>query len=185
MNLLLIATVYTILILMWLVCFFYLLFMTYGIIAIEVPFVPVPRRVVEAIKKAMPLKEGDVLYDLGSGDGRVIAALAQSYPGAHTIGVERGPLPYLLTRLRFFFHPLPNAKTLFRNFSSVSLNDATHVYLYLFPKVVQNLLPKFERELKPGTRVVSCDFPFKTKEPVEQIVIGTGRNAHTLYVYEF
>ncbi|MES2014837.1 MAG: SAM-dependent methyltransferase [Patescibacteria group bacterium] len=185
MTLFLILCLYAVLTLIWFVCFIGLLFMTYGIITTRVPFVPIPQYVVEEVKKAIPLKAGDVFYDLGSGDGRVIATIGAAYPGAFAIGVEKAPLPYTLTHIRFWLKPLKNVKTLFKNFSRVPLNDATHIYMYLFPDVVQNLLQKFTAELKPGTRVVSCDFPFKTKEPTEKIVVGEGRHKHTLYMYEF
>src|SRR3989344_5469556 len=172
MTLFLIAALYIVLTAIWTVCAFGIFLMAYGLITTNVPYVPIPGYVVEEIKKTIPLKKGDVLYDLGSGDGRIVHKMAASYPEAQTIGVEKAPLPYLLSRLRSLFHPLPNTKTLFKSFAHVPLDDATHIYIYLFPEVVQKLLVRFEKELKPGTKVVSCDFPFKTKEPASKILVG-------------
>lgn len=185
MTLFLILALYIVLTLIWLVCFFFILLMTYGLITTKVPFVPVPKYIVDAVVEMVPLRDGDVLYDLGSGDGRVIAAFAKAYPGARTVGVEKAPLPFTLTALRFFFNPRKNSKTLYTNFSKISLADATHVYMYLFPEVVEALLPKFIKELRPGAQVVTCDFPFKTRTPKDTKVITHGMGKHTLYFYEF
>ncbi len=185
MTLFLILVLYALLILVWLVCFVFLLLLTYGILTTRVPYVPISQDVIDEVKKIFPLKAGDKFYDLGSGDGRVIATMALAYPEANAFGVEKAPLPYTFTRMRFWLKPLKNVKTLFKNFSQVPLNDATHIYMYLYPEVVEKLLPKFRAELKKGTRVVSCDFPFKTKEPSEKIIVEDKRRKHTLYVYEF
>lgn len=176
---------YFLLTFIWLAAFAVIASMAYGLITTRVPFVPVPRYVVEAVKTAMPLREGDVAYDLGSGDGRIVYGLAKAYPGARVIGVEKAPLPYLLSLIRSAFARRSNAKTLMKDFSKVSLTDATHVYMYLFPEVVEMLKPKFEREFKPGVTVVSCDFPFKTKEPVDKKVIQGKASKYTLYTYKF
>lgn len=184
MTLFFVLALYVLLILIWLACFFFLMLMSYGIITTKVPYVPIPQHVIDEVKRLLPMKAGDQFYDLGSGDGRVIATMASAYPDAFATGVEKAPLPYTLTKIRFWRKPLKNVKTLFKNFSCVPLNNATQIYMYLFPEVVEKLLPKFETELKKGTRVVSCDFPFKTKEPVETVVVS-GRHKHTLYVYEF
>ncbi len=181
----LILTLYAVLTLIWFICFIFLVFMSYGIVTTRVPYVPIPQYVVDEVKRLLPMKAGDQFYDLGSGDGRVIATMGTAYPDAFATGVEKAPLPYTFTQIRFWFKPLKNVKTLFRNFSRVPLHNATHIYMYLFPDVVQKLLPKFEAELKKGTRVVSCDFPFKTKEPIEMVIVGTGKHPHKLYVYEF
>jgi len=185
MTLFLILVLYAALVLIWIVCFSFLILMTYGLVTTRAPYVPIPQYVVDEVKKVMPLKAGDTFYDLGSGDGRVIATLAMAYPQAIAIGVEKSPLPYLLTQIRFLRMRVKNAKTLFKSFFHVPLNDATHIFVYLFPEVMEKLLPKFEAELKGGTRVISCDFPFKTRKPQETIPVGTGSRKHTLYVYEF
>lgn len=185
MTLFFILALYALLVFVWFICFAFLLLMTYGLFTTRAPYVPIPQYVVDEVKKVMPLKAGDKFYDLGSGDGRVIAGMGAAYPQASAIGVEKSPLPYLLTRFRFWRMRVKNARTLFKSFFDVPLHDATHIFVYLFPEVMEKLLPKFEAELKSGTRVVSCDFPFKNKEPVETHTAGKGKRKHTLYVYEF
>ncbi|TAJ12915.1 SAM-dependent methyltransferase [Patescibacteria group bacterium] len=185
MEFTLFVILYLMLTIAWLFSVLFILFMTYGILAVKVPYVPVSQKIVDATRTTIPLKSGDVLYDLGSGDGRVIAALAEDCPTARAIGVEKAPLPYFLSLFRFWKKPLSNTKVLFKDFSKVSLADATHVYMYLFPEVVESLLPKLNKDLRPGTIVVSCDFPFKSKEFERTVEIGKGYNKHTLYLYTF
>lgn len=185
MTFILLMALYALLVFIWFICFLVLMSMSIGILTTQVPFVPVSRPIVEALRKAIPLKTGDVLYDLGSGDGRVVAALAEDCPTATAIGVEKASLPFVLSTIRFLFKPLKNAKILFKNFSHVSLTNATHVYMYLFPEVVEKLLPKFEKELKPGSTIISCDFPFKTRTPYKTIQVGEGYHKHMLYLYTF
>jgi hypothetical protein len=173
------------LIALWLFVITGMLLIIYGSIAIRVPFVPVAQYVVEALKKEQPLTGGDVFYDLGSGDGRAVIAMARAYPEARAIGVEKGPFPYLVSRLVRFLTKTKNASFLFKDFSQVSFSDATHIYMYLYPDVVQKLLPKFESELKPGTKVVTCDFPFATRAATRTVPVVRGRRKYTLYFYEF
>jgi SAM-dependent methyltransferase len=150
-----------------------------------VPFVAAPRTTTDALARLCPLNSTSVFYDLGCGDGRFVAAMARRYPSARCIGVERAPLPSLLLRLRSLIAPLPNMRFLYKDFSKVDLSDATHVYLYLLPFVMERLLPKLERELKPGARVVSCDFVFKNRTPDQIIPLDSRKHPHKLYVYEF
>lgn len=185
MELILFVVLYVALAIIWVLSALVILAMCYGIIAVKVPYVPVSQPIVDAIRKTMPLKKDDVLYDLGSGDGRVIAALAEDCPTARAIGIEKAPLPYFLSAFRFWKKPLPNTKVLFKDFSKVSLTDATHVYMYLFPEVVEGLLPKLKEELKPGTVVISCDFPFKMIDANDTVEIGSGYHKHVLYLYKF
>ncbi len=157
----------------------------YGVATTGVPFVPVPRHIVDTVKELMPLKVGDTFYDLGSGDGRVVCAMAAAFPQARIIGIEKAPFPYLISRFKLWGKSADNAKLLYGDFSRVLLSDATHVYLYLFPEVVDVLLRKLERELKPGTRVVSCDFPFTGRTAQKIVPVARNGRTYTLYLYEF
>jgi hypothetical protein len=153
----------------------------FGAVTTRVPFVPMPWPVVNALKKEVLLGAGDVLYDLGSGDGRVVFAMAAAYPNARTIGIEKAPLPFILSQVRGRFARKPNAAIRRENFMQTPLAGATQVFTYLFPETMQELLPKFERELPKGARVISCDFPFKEREANRTLPVGK----YTLYFYEF
>ena len=74
-----------------------------------------------------------------------------------------------------------------KNFFGENLSKATHVFTYLMPKQMEKLEKKFERELAPGTRLVTCTFPLKKKEPAGIIDLGRSELylARKLYVYDF
>lgn len=150
-----------------------------------VPFVAAPRRTAEALGELCKLDATSVFYDLGCGDGRFVAGLATQYPKAKCIGVECAPLPSLLLWLRMRLSTLPNMRFMYKNFAEVNLADATHIYVYLFPHIMERLLPKLTAELRPGTRVVSCDFVFKSRAPSAIVPLDTTKHPHKLYVYDF
>lgn len=151
------------------------------------PFIPISQEILEDIVKALELKQGSIMYDLGSGDGRVVFASALSQPSIKAIGVERSVLPYVISHIEKKRKGTKNAHFVRANFFNVPMGEATHVFLYLFPGLMNALLPKFEKELKPGTRVVSCDFKFKDKQPIQ--IIDLRRKKYNLgrkiYIYEF
>lgn len=156
-----------------------------GNIMTGVPFVPAPRRAVEELAALCPLTSSSVFYDLGCGDGRVVYAMARRYPEACCIGVEKAPLPSFFSWIRARVAPLPNARVRYEDFSTVDLRGATHVFVYLFPALMERLLPKLEAELRSGTRVVSCDFTFKNRAPDKVLPLGLDKHPHRLYVYRF
>lgn len=137
-----------------------------SIVAVDAPFVPVPARAVDRIVDALHLKPGSVVYDMGCGDGRILAAALKKCPEISVVGIEKAFLPYVLAKFR-----LRGTKAVVRreDFFKSDLSSATHVVLYLFPEVVERLEPKFVRELTPGTKVLTVDFTFKDKMPDEVI----------------
>ncbi len=150
-----------------------------------VPFLPIPSHLLEEILGALEIAPESVFYDLGCGDGRVVRSVAKSEPRARALGVELVFFPYMLARIRNFFHPVKNVVIRRANFNDISLSNATHIFLYLFPPVMDALLPKLESELR-GARVVSCDFPFRNRAANRTILVKNEKHrAHTLYVYEF
>lgn len=166
----------------------YELSIVWGIFTASAPFVPIPEEVLPEIVAALKMKEGGIVYDLGCGDGRVLAACFGSEPRASYMGIEKNFFAWVLAKKRFWFLGNPrNIKILKKNFFHEDLSSATHIFTYLFPKPMENLLPKFQKELRSGTRVVSCDFSFQKKEPVEVIDLRRPKNslAHKLYIYEF
>jgi ubiquinone/menaquinone biosynthesis C-methylase UbiE len=150
------------------------------------PFIPISQDVLEDIIDALQLAPGSVMYDLGSGDGRVVFAAAKR-PEVRAIGVERSVLPYVISQIEKRRKGAQQASFIRADFFKVNVGDATHVFLYLFPGLMNALLPKFEKELKPGTRVVSCDFKFKDKVPSHVIDLHRKRFdlGRKIYVYEF
>lgn len=156
----------------------------------KVPFIPAPKAVLEEIAKALVLKDGSVFYDLGCGDGQILFYLSRRNPRIRCVGFENNIYPILLVKLRLFFSSEEEKKgiTIMNgNFFKQDLKDATHVFVYLSSDLMDRLLPKFEKELTLGTRLVSLSFPFENKKPIQ--IIDLKRKKHQLgrelYVYQF
>ena len=153
----------------------------------KVPFVPVSGRVLDQIVKTLELKDGEKVYDLGCGDGRVLFACKKSNNKVDCVGVEKAPIPLLWVGIKNLFSKKNSKiKILNKDFFKIDLSNADRIFVYLFPEMMGKLLPKMEKELKKGTLVISCDFIFKDKEPREAIDLGReGKLCRKLYVYEF
>jgi cyclopropane fatty-acyl-phospholipid synthase-like methyltransferase len=126
--------------------------------SLDVPYVPTKQEVVEEMLRLANVKPGDVVYDLGCGDGRIVITAAQKF-GARGVGVDIDP--------RRIADAIENAKRAgvarqveFRlgDLFEADIRAATVVTLYLLPEVNLRLKPKLRRDLRPGTRVVSHDF---------------------------
>ena len=156
----------------------------------KVPFVPVPNNTLGDIYKVLAVRENSIVYDLGCGEGRVLFYISRLIPTAKYIGIENSPFPLLLARIRAWWHKYTtntSIQIINQDFFHRDLSDATHIFLYLYPSVMDDLLPKFDRELKPGTRVVSASFKFTLKQPTAEFDLNRSKYklARKLYVYEF
>ena len=121
--------------------------------------------VVKRMLDLADVHEGDVVIDLGSGDGRIIMTAAKDYQ-ARAIGIEVDPLRLLWSRVMIRYRGLSEkVKVRWGNFFNKELGDATVVTVYQLQGINDKLQLKFEKELKPGTRVVSHVFPFPGWEP--------------------
>ena len=110
----------------------------------------------------------DVVYDLGSGDGRVLVEAAKACH-ARAVGVEADPLRVLISRLAIAINHLEGkARVVWGNFFHVDLHEATVVTLFLSQGANRRLRSKLEAELRPGTRVVSHVWTFDDWKPVSQ-----------------
>jgi SAM-dependent methyltransferase len=125
------------------------------------PWVPTSGKLVRAALSMAELKENEVLYDLGSGDGRVVIAAARDF-GARAVGVELDPFRILYSRFRISFLGLGGKARIIReDFFKIDLSNADVVVVYLLQKTNNKLQPKLERELvKPSCRVVSIVWKF-------------------------
>ena len=118
-------------------------------------YVSTTRARIAAFIAAVPMKPGQVLVDLGCGDGRVLRYARRHY-NIRAIGFEVNLLAYLKARILGL--GLKNVELRFKDFWSQNLAEADVVFCYLFPDVMQKLSAKLKAELKPGTLVVSCNF---------------------------
>jgi predicted nicotinamide N-methyase len=119
------------------------------------------KKVARAQCKLANVKKGDLIYDLGSGDGTALMIAAKEF-GARGIGIEIDLFRYLVSRIFLKVSGASSSiKILRKNFFSQSIKDADVVFVYLVPKALDRLLPKFKKELKKGTRIVSYRYEIK------------------------
>ncbi len=144
----------------------------------DVVYVPTPPEVVDAMLKVAKVQKGDVLYDLGSGDGRIPIMAAQKYNVTRATGIEINP-----DRIKEAQENLKAARlgdrVRFRNedLFEADFSEATVVTLYLLPALNVKLLPKLLRDLKPGTRIVSHAFDMGSWLPEQTLEVG-GRSVY-------
>lgn len=126
----------------------------------DAPFVPTDSEVAERVMDLADVGESDVVYDLGSGDGRMVIAAAMR--GANALGVELSSLRVWYSRVWIKMLRLSNlARIIQKDIFDVDLSKADVVICYLLQETNDKLQEKFEKELKPGTRVVSVAFEFR------------------------
>ena len=125
----------------------------------DVHYVPTPDAVVSAMLDLAGVTPADVVYDLGSGDGRIVIEAARKY-GARAVGIELDPeLNKQAARSALKAGVADKVSFVRADFFKTDLSDASVVTLFLSPNINARLQPKFRRELKPGTRIVSHRFP--------------------------
>jgi cyclopropane fatty-acyl-phospholipid synthase-like methyltransferase len=151
----------------------------------EVPFVPTPPEVIDRMLEMAQVKSGDVIYDLGSGDGRILIQAAKRY-GVRGVGIEIDGDLVRSARANAFKEKVDHLVE-FREQDAltVDVSQATVVTLYMLPEFNAKLRPIFDRQLKPGSRVVSHDFPIEGWVPdrVERLK-GDFLHDHTIFLFE-
>jgi cyclopropane fatty-acyl-phospholipid synthase-like methyltransferase len=133
----------------------------------EVPYVQTPTDVVSEMLKLAGVTADDVVYDLGSGDGRFVIAAARDF-GARGVGIEIDPGLVAYSRELAQKAGVADRVT-FRSddLFETNLADATVVTLYLSYQMNQRLRPKLLRELRPGARIVSHEFDMAEWQPAQ------------------
>ena len=149
------------------------------------PYYPTPQLIVDKMLQLGELKAGEKVYDLGSGDGRIVIMAAEKFH-ADAIGIEIDKDLWKLSldkirklRLEKSAH-IVNGDLLKQNYSSADL-----VTVYLFPGFIDKVQPLLDQQLKKGARVVAHDFEFKywTPDKVQNIPDDGEGRSHTLYLY--
>jgi tRNA G37 N-methylase Trm5 len=142
----------------------------------DVPFVPTPTEVVEAMLKAANVTKDDVIYDLGSGDGRIVITAAKKY-GARGVGIDINPaLVATATANAEKEKVADKVKFIKGDIFEQDFSEATVITLYLLPDVNMRLRPKILK-LKPGTRIVSHAFNMGDWKP-DQTIDVDGRTVY-------
>lgn len=145
----------------------------------DVPYVPTPQEVVDAMLELAKVKKGDVVYDLGSGDGRIPITAAKRY-GVTALGIDINPQRIKEANENARREGVTD-RVSFRtaDLFETNLSEANVVTLYLLPDVNLKLRPKLLKELKPGSRIVSHAFNMGDWEPDDTRTI----NGRTIYLW--
>jgi cyclopropane fatty-acyl-phospholipid synthase-like methyltransferase len=157
----------------------------------EIPFVPTPIEVIDRMLELAEVKEADVVYDLGSGDGRIIIRAAKKF-GARGVGIEMDRT--LIDKARKSAQAEGVSHLVeFRveDALKTDISSATVVTLYMLPWFNEAMKPNFEKYLKPGSRIVAHDFgidgwtPLSTEKLPEIEYRGGGyKHQHILYLWK-
>jgi cyclopropane fatty-acyl-phospholipid synthase-like methyltransferase len=137
----------------------------------DIHFVATPQPVADAMLKLAGVAPGDVVYDLGSGDGRIVVLAAQKY-GARGVGIEiEARLVEISRQVAREGDVDDRVAFVHGDLFAADLSEASVVTLWLSETVNARLEEKLKRELKPGARVVSHQFPIGKWLPEKQIVV--------------
>ncbi|SRR5579883_538767 len=149
------------------------------------PYYPTPETIVERMLQLGSLKAGEKMFDLGSGDGRIVIMAAQRFHAdAYGVELDKGLAKQSLQKIRQLglekTAHIINGDLLKQNYSSADL-----VTVYLLPVSNDKVEPLLDRQLKKGARVVAHDFEFRnwTPEKVDRIDDDGEGRSHTLYLY--
>jgi hypothetical protein len=143
----------------------------------DVIFVPTPQQVVDEMLKVANVKKGDVLYDLGSGDGRIVITAAKRF-GVRGVGIDIDPQRIAEANENARKEGVSHLVT-FKNTDlfTTDISEATVVTLYLLPRLNVKLRPKLFSDLKNGTRIVSHAFDMAEWEPEKHLKVE-GRDVY-------
>jgi cyclopropane fatty-acyl-phospholipid synthase-like methyltransferase len=150
----------------------------------DVIFVPTPPEVVKAMLETAKVGKGDIVYDLGSGDGRIAISAVKDFGATRSTGIDIDP-----QRILEATENLKQAETQLKGISSrvrflnqdlftTDISEATVITLYLLPSLNVKLMPKLKAELKPGTRIVSHSFDMMGQWEPEKTVDVNGRQVY-------
>jgi SAM-dependent methyltransferase len=150
----------------------------------DVPFLVTPFEIVEQMLRLAKVGPADTVYDLGSGDGRLVIAAVRDFRARAAIGIEMDPAVVARSREHARRAGVGDRVTfLQQDFFRADLGPASVVTLYLTREVNLRLRPKLLAELRPGTRVVSFDFDMGGWEPREVVRVAVDGRTTPVYLW--
>lgn len=148
------------------------------------PYVPSPPPIVEKMLEAAGVRPNELVYDLGSGDGRVLITAAKKFK-ARSVGIEISPKLVEQARRHIKEEGLEErCRVIEGDVRAVDFRDADVVVLYLLTSSNEILRPSLEKNLRPGARVVSHDFEIREWNPAKVVQAEAHGRVHSIYVYE-
>jgi SAM-dependent methyltransferase len=151
---------------------------------INAPFVTTPPEVVDAMLELAEVKETDLVYDLGCGDGRIVVAAAEKF-GCRGVGYDIEPERIRESRERAKTHNVEDLVSFEqKDVFTLDLAQADVITIYLLPRYMKKLIPQLQA-LKPGSRIVAHDFPLEDIPPDKKVRLQPAGedNEHTVYLW--
>ncbi len=149
------------------------------------PFVPTPEPVARRMLELAEVRPGEIVYDLGAGDGRIVIMAARDF-GARAVAVEiRRDLCEVIRKKVEDLRLQDRVKVLNMDMFKVDLSDADVITLFLLTSTNNMLRPKFERELRDGVRIVSHEFSIEGWTPAKVVDLHDVATSHRIYLYRF
>jgi hypothetical protein len=166
MTLFVIAKLITLSILL-IISLIFLGFAIFGML-LAAPFVPSSKRKTKEMIEAANLQKDDVVYDLGSGDGRLVICAAKKGV-KNAVGFELNFLLNLYATIKAKILKLDNTTFLNRSLWKADLSQCNKLFVYLLPGTMKKLQTKVLAEMKPGSLVISQSFSFPKLKPIKQV----------------
>ncbi len=154
----------------------------------DIGYIPCNQEIVEAILELAKINSQDILYDLGSGDGRILITAAKKY-GSRGIGIDIDPKRIKQAKQKALKYSMEKQLEFYQQdlFSS-NFTDATVIFIYLLPHLNLKLRPQLWKQLKPGTKIISRDFDMGDWQPLKQLELTVKEEDEeeqvTLYYWE-
>lgn len=147
------------------------------------PYVPSPQEIIDRMLEVAHARQGDMVIDLGCGDGRILVTAVQKFQ-TKAVGIEIDPKIAAQASDTIVRLGLQNkARVVRADVFDVDLSQADVVTMYLTTSFNEKLRPKFEKSLRPGTRVVSHDYGIRGWNPVEVEEVFVHGRRHRIFLY--
>lgn len=138
-------------------------------IPMDAPFVPTGLDKMKVAIKLLDLKDGDVFYDLGSGDGRTIIYVAKTTNVAKAVGYEKNPVLVIYSRIAALLNKTSNVEFVRKDLYKADLSECNKLFLYILPAMMKKLEEKIVKEMPKGSIIVSNTFSFPTLKLVKEV----------------
>lgn len=163
--------------------FFYLS----GIVSIVfgAPYIPLSKKPILKILSFGGLSSEDVFYDLGCGDGRILISSIHDFNVSKAAGYEVAPWPYFKALFLFKYKKIKEIELFRKNLLKADIGQATFIYLYLFPKLVDKIAHKITKEKIFGMKILCVEFPIDTNKHSEFELLKSEKIDNlTVYLYK-
>lgn len=149
------------------------------------PYIPLSKKLILKILSFGGLSSDDIFCDFGCGDGRILISGLSNFNVSKAVGYEIAPWPYLKALFLIKFKKIKGIKLFRKNFLKADISQATFIYLYLFPKLVDKIAYKISKEGTSKTKILCVEFPIDTNQYTEFKLLKSEKiDDITAYLYE-